>query len=270
MSNATEFIFSAGGFESEQEALELGQSLKNCLLVLGAKWRLGIDVGHDIASGTWADSLKQMMAEKFNLRLVDNVHGLCVIPDDLPSTAMTISASGVVDPKTSQDFGEEILSLLNQSPNLNQKDRLAFELYGSSHYEKSMRSKFLTLVLSIESLLELKDRQDDVQKLVDQLQQIVHDSEICKHEKNSIRGTLKWLRKESIGQGLKRLSDTFLSDKEYGGIPARKFLSHCYGVRSQLVHNGCHSDKTDLNILSSQLDCLVSDLLMRKIGLDEF
>lgn len=270
LSNTTEFILSASGFKSECQALEIARSFKNCLLILGAQWHLGIDAGKKIIDSDLSDAAKADMIRKVKARPIDNAYGLSIFPEGTNIITISGNMTMVSAPKTAQKFGTELLSLINQSLKLTPKDMLSFELYNSSHYEKSIRSKFLTLILAVESLLELENRQDDVQKLVDQLKQIVQNSAINKEEKNSIRGTLKWLYKESIGQGLKRLSDTFLYDKEYGGVPAKKFLSKCYDVRSQLVHNGCHSENTNLNILSSQLDCLVSDLLMRKIGLDTF
>jgi hypothetical protein len=73
-------------------------------------------------------------------------------------------------------------------------------------------------------------------------------------------GQLQWLEDESIGQGGKRVVNERVGEHLYGGIPAPRFFSQCYGIRSRLVHgkNPSHAQIADV---LSELEFLVSDLL---------
>ena len=258
---STEFVLSMSGFETKNEALETGLSAKDCLLILGAKWHLGVDAGNDMPEGRWGETIKAEIAQKHKARLIENVHGLSVFPDDLPPVTMSVEGRGVIDPKTIQEFGIELLSLIDRGIKLSPKNQLSLELYNSSHHEKSIRSKFLTLFSAVESLVELEERQDDAQQLVNSLKKVVAESLIDQSKKNSIRGTLNKLSKISTRQGLKQLSQKFLHDHYYAEISAEDFIEKCCNIRNQLVHHGCTSEDINLPLIYSQLDFRYQDVV---------
>jgi hypothetical protein len=54
-----------------------------------------------------------------------------------------------------------------------------------------------------------------------------------------------------------------LVDREYEGLRAGKFFSHCYSLRGEIVHNGKISDPSiDLLQLSNSCQSFVGDLLL--------
>ncbi len=64
--------------------------------------------------------------------------------------------------------------------------------------------------------------------------------------------------------------DKFLRGKKYSGGTAKAFSHDCYGVRSDLVHEGKPSDESaDLRTLVNELDRLVADLLLASAGLSD-
>ena len=90
-------VFSAGGFDSEEEARIFGEKLRTIVSIVGICARLGIDVGNDGASS----SVNEEFARSIGLiqpqeRIHPNVHGLMVIPDDGLSRIATINAEAIV------------------------------------------------------------------------------------------------------------------------------------------------------------------------------
>jgi len=120
-------------------------------------------------------------------------------------------------------------------------------------------------VLAAEALLEPKERGRKAKEVVDSLIELTNKSELTDQEKESIKGTLTWLYRESISRSLKEMASAFLGDKEYGGLTASRFILHCYDTRSKLVHAGqINEEKVNLGTLAAQLDGFLADLLLAK------
>ncbi len=201
--------------------------------------------------------MKKDILDKNKVRIIDD--------EQYPTEIYSISGISIVCPATSELFTNEIKRPFASNVKLSDKEILALELYGASHYEKSERASFLTLILALESLLEPKKRSNKTINHVKLLKEQTKCADIPENERNSILGSLEWLNSESISQGIKRMVNTFLKDKEYSGMPSIKFVTHCYDMRSKLVHTGKTPDSVDLGALAAQLNVLLSDLLEGKI-----
>lgn len=90
-------IFGAKGFKTEEEAREFGNQLRQIVEIAALCTRLGVNVGDD-RSGAW-------MSREFALsmgliqpheRMMPNVHGLMVLPDDDLSRFLTVEGHGKV------------------------------------------------------------------------------------------------------------------------------------------------------------------------------
>jgi hypothetical protein len=81
-------------------------------------------------------------------------------------------------------------------------------------------------------------------------------------KKNSLIGSLRWLRDESISHAGKRLATETLGDKTYDGKKAAKSFSHGYSLRSNLVHgNMLYPTFDEISGVVATLETFVSDLL---------
>lgn len=148
-----------------------------------------------------------------------------------------------------------------------ERESLAFELYGLSHFESAERARFLTLINAIESISENTMRRPEAVKHVEKLIELTRCSGLPDSDIHSMIVSLNWLRQESISKTGRDLIDRVLGDKGYDGKVAKHFFQHCYGVRSDLVHRGKLSDDTViLRTLVSELDQLVADLLLATAG----
>ncbi len=270
ITESTTFIISCGGFSSEEEAFIQGNNVKKSLLISGPLLGIGIDVGKDLTGARMSTGMKNSMFEKTGVKIIEDVHGLSVYSEEHPTQVLSCSGSGVVQPWTASQFIETIKSLSNKQLELSEKELLCLELYGASHFERSIRATFLTLVLAIESLIEPEKRGKEATNHVNLLIKLTNDyCSLSSSEKSSIKGSLQWLYQDSISQSLKKLASKYLSHKEYGGLSSQKFISKCYEFRSNLVHNGKLKDKKiNLGVYTSQLNVFLSDLLQEKIGIN--
>lgn len=266
INEATQFRLSIYGVENEEKALEIGQQLKNCLFITGTKLQIGMKV------------------EKI-LDVVKESDLFVYIPN----------ASYKLLP--TQDFGDTLVSLLDLNYNLeDEKLKLALDLYGASHFEYSSRARFLTLILTVEAMIEEELRSKEAvdicqqfemefQKLCQQFEGKFKNSHINTSEKDSIAASLDHLKKRAIRRGYRQLVEDYLLNEQYTityenyeGLekvtervlkPPFEFIDACYAVRSSLTHKGrngrIHNRNFDFEALTSELSRFVSDLLLQKL-----
>lgn len=268
ISEGTNFVLLSGGYQDSEGALKEGAIVKESLLCYAAKNRLGIDLGKDVASTFLADTVKQRIFDEHGVRMVDDVHGLSVYEEDYPTSCMSMKGLVLVNPRDMEYFTTELNHIVGKSRKVTAKVKLSMELLSFSYFEKSERSRFLTLVLAVEALLQPEDRPKNVRLLVDLLKKQTNCCNITDADKKSIIGSLNWLYKDSISKSLKKMANNYLSDSEYGGMSASKFISKCYDARSQLVHTGEVSDKKqNIGFLAANLELYVTHMVTKLAGI---
>ena len=166
-----EFVITVDRFEDKDEAQKESHILKDSLLMLGAKWKIGVKVSK-----------------------VD------VVPTDAIVLNLGFKSATYLASRSIQDFRDELDSIMNSNPKLSNKERLSLELYGNSYYEYSARAQFLTLITAIESLIKRKKLSKNVCDVIDQLKQFIKDSDtISDIEGKSISERLSQdLKKQTI------------------------------------------------------------------------
>ena len=63
------FTIVSGGYPTEEEAANCACELKDVILCFGAKYRMGVDVGHDKASGIFSNHIKEEFLKERKERL---------------------------------------------------------------------------------------------------------------------------------------------------------------------------------------------------------
>lgn len=226
------------------------------------------DVGDDTTHAWVTQYASDQVREEQGIRLLNELHGLQVYEEDPELPTRFVASS--VQPKLLkgiEDFERYFCQAVEMGLEFTERETLAFELYGLSHFEAAERARFLTLVSAIESLSEAKARTPEAVGHVEKLLELTRDSGLPSPEIASMVGSLKWLRQESISKTCKDFVETFLGDQQYGGKTAKKFFRDCYTVRSELVHSGKPSGETSgFGTLVAELDRLVSDLLAASAG----
>jgi hypothetical protein len=265
LSQSKKFELLGGGYATEEDAFEVGRQIRDSLLLCGPKCHIGIDTGRDKIVGLiFSSDIKKRFFDEYGLNTIEDVHGLTVFSEKYPTTWPSASIRLSAAPPNRQDverFTGLLADIYTKCPKITEKERLALQLYGASHWEKSAKAKFLTLVLAIEVLLEPKERESPAKEVIDELIRYTKKSQLDNKVKNSIVGSLGWLYKQSISQSLREMAERYLGDREYSNMSAKKFITHCYDIRSRLVHKGNINNKEiNLSSLASQLDRLVVTL----------
>ncbi|MBA3425952.1 MAG: hypothetical protein H0U04_15735 [Rubrobacter sp.] len=256
------------GFSTEDEAAQAGRHVKNAVMWWGAKERVGIDVGNDATDAIVTQTCIDRYREEQGIRLLNELHGLQVYEEDpkLPTKFVWSSVEAKLR-KGVEVFEQSFHEAFDLGLEFTERETLAFELYGLSHFESAERARFLTLINAIESISESEARSSEAVRHVEKLIELTRDSGLSKSEIDSLIGSLGWLRQESISKSGRDLVDRVLDGKKYGGKVAKDFFQHCYGIRSDIVHRGKPSDeKINLRTLVDQLDQLVADLLLAGPG----
>ena len=93
-------------------------------------------------------------------------------------------------------------------------------------------------MIALESLAELRQRSPEARDLVGSFLAQTQASGLPESEIDSIVGSLRWLRSESIGQAGRRLARS-LEPRRYMDLSSVQFFTRCYDLRSRLMH-GVH------------------------------
>lgn len=119
----------------------------------------------------------------------------------------------------------------------------------------------MMLVSALEALIEQRERSPRALAQVRELEALCRASDLDQLERDALVGLLQNAKRESIGRAGLRLIEPF-NDREYGGLPAKKFFSECYRMRSALVH-GHTSRPTEqqVRVAGANLENLVGHVI---------
>ena len=256
-----------GPYSSAEEAAQVATQARESVVTWAVKQRLGVDFGEGIARTVITDFGKQhfqrelgrpVRADRLGIDVYESQEGLLFV-----SREMNLGIG-----KNVNTFVEHMRQTLSAPLGLSQKEMLAAELYSVSFFDGSFRSRFITLVTAIEALLELPLRSNEIQAFVTETKAKTNKLDADDWIKQALKSNLEWLRYDSISQTGRALSEHLLGDREYDGLKAARFFSHCYSIRSEIVHKGKISDITiDLLQLSNTLQTFVADLLLASFEL---
>lgn len=163
---------------------------------------------------------------------------------------------------TPESFLSAYAKSLEISPAISQREELSYTLFNASFFQPTADSRFLLLVMAIEALIQPEHRSDKSFTHVDSLIQQTKNSDLPEQERNSILGTLHWLRYESINQAGRRIVTERIGDRTYIEKTAADFFTHCYQIRSNLVHGNLPIPTfEEIGGVAATLEVFVSELL---------
>jgi hypothetical protein len=251
-----------GPFTSEGEARDAAEKSKRALLYWAIEQRVGIDFGGGKQRSGVTKAGLASLQKQLGRPVRKDVHGIDVYAHVERLVFVGGHAEGQVGkhpPKLINIFQREYL----HTRRLTEKQILASEIYASSFFDVSPRSRFITLVTAVEALLERPKRPDLVEELVKEFKDKAHLLNIDKETKESITGSLRELLRESITQAGRKLAGDLIPNKLFIGQSSADFFAHCYGLRSQILHRGKIEDGlVDLLDLANVMEGFVAKLLL--------
>ena len=250
-----------GPFASKTDAARAGHEARQVLLAWSVTDRIGVDLGDDRLRTLATNYGLKVMERDLGCPVRNDLHGLDIYEavDDLVFVAVTAQ---VDVNKNGEMFISKLRTLLADPPQWSDKQSLAAELYSLSFFETSYRARFLTLMASFEALLQPAERPQAVLEFVARVLQQTDALSIGDSDKQAFRTGLQSLKRESIGQAGRALATRCLGESTYLDMTPAKFFSHCYGLRSQILHAGKTSDATvDLLIVGNAMQQCLGDIL---------
>jgi hypothetical protein len=158
---------------------------------------------------------------------------------------------------TVEAFHAEFCAAAERGRKLTDRERLAFVLFNSSFFQPGADARFLLLTMAIEALIEPTQKSFEAIQLVDGFIKQTKESAVQRSERDSLIGSLKWLRYESISKAGQRFAKEKLGDKCYEGRSAPDYFADIYSIRSSLVHGKVPFPSFDeINALAAAWRCL--------------
>jgi hypothetical protein len=262
----------AKSYPSEAEAFEAGMWWRAVLPKAFARVRVGADFGEHGPSSVVTEKGLEWFRVQFGTPndqpLLTDVHGLMVFECDPWPRFARAETSQIQVGRSAERVFAAVEAAARLGARMPPREQLSYELFSASFAQPTADSRFVVLVMAIEALIEPASRAKEVVVHVGSLIEATRQSDIPIGEVNSIIGSLRWLRDESIAQAGRRLVSR-LGDRQYQGRSPQKFFTECYTIRSQLVHG--HMPRptwAQVNEYSAELEGFVGDLLSPEL-LDE-
>lgn len=263
LSESKRFIVRSDGYTAEEEAWASAGKYRDVLIRAFSRLRIAADFGDRAAKGGFYEAGLRMLEEQGSRhRVLNDVHGIMVFPTEPRPAFVSMSGAGIRTPAKGDRLVQAVSDLLGSEWGISDRERLAYDLFSSSFSASSADARFLDLMMAVETLLDPKPRSEPVLEHVNRLIAATCEAAgLPDSEKSSIRGTLAWLRVQSIGQAGRELA-TSLAENRYQNMTPSEFFSACYNVRSKLVH-GAHPrpSRMEVGTLAASLELFVSDLL---------
>lgn len=254
-------VLRAPAWPTAEAAEAAGKRYSDILKIALARHRVGADLIGRSGKGLFFKHGLKMLEEQHGGRVLNDVRGLQVYETDPPPKFAGVGASAMVSVSAAQ-FSESFDLLTRGAIVLSDRELLAVDLFNLSFFEPSAETRLLTLIMAIESLLELKPRTKEAVELVNSFIGAVAGSSLGGNEKQSLTTSLEWLRLQSIGSAGRELAELRLGNREYFDKPAKTFFSYCYSLRGRLVHGGVpRPTETEIGTAAANLELFVSDLL---------
>jgi hypothetical protein len=119
----------------------------------------------------------------------------------------------------------------------------------------------MLLMMSLETLIRSVARPREVIAHVEGLIARTESSGLSADQVSSIKGSLSYLKVESIGQAGRRLASV-LGDRRSMDLAPPRFFTRCYELRSRLAHGAIPRPSwAEVNSFAAPLELFVRDLL---------
>jgi hypothetical protein len=248
------------GFDSEEQARDAAQRWRGVVERSWAATRIAADFGDRAAQGGVGLALKQELETKFGGQVLSDRHGLVVFECQPPPIFMGMSGAGLTVVAGESWF--LALAAAQEVGPLDERSRLAYDIFSASFFvASSPDARLMLLVMALETLIDQNERASEVRDHVDQLITCTKLADIEAAEKDSILGSLEWLKRESISQAGRRLVGT-LGEQQYGGLTPRQLFRQAYDMRSRLAHGHVpRPTRQEVGALAAKVELMVASLL---------
>lgn len=255
---SSQLVLWGKGYQSAEIAQIAGENARDQLITAFSMFRFPANFGDRTPKGHISDYGLKMLQERSGKNILNDVHGLQVYETKINPVFSTFTAKGVVN-KSKKSVLKAFRTAFSSNSNVDERKRLAFELFSASFFTNYVDARFMLLMMSLETLIEQKEKNEEERILIDQLIAKISASGI--KNKDSIISGLTNLKKESIGAAGRRMAEKL--SENYMDMSPSKFFNHCYELRSKLVHGHIPRPSfEEVGKVSAQLEVFVSNLIL--------
>lgn len=254
-----ELVVRGTQYKTESEARARGLEFQYAVVVALALVRVGADFGFS-APGSWVNT--EYFSKKTGERVEQDKVGLAVYELDPPPRFIMVGSPDIIVGKNGEEFLQRFRTSWMEKAVLTERKLIAFHLFSASCSQNEIETRFLLLMMAIETLLEQRARSEEVCQHVESLLKATQDNDVlADQDKQSLITAIEALRQESVGQAGRRVAEQ-LSGSCYADHSPKAFFNKCYGLRSRLVHGVVpRPSHSELNGLITELERFVVDLL---------
>lgn len=249
-------------YPSMEAATAAGSHYQDVLMLTLARLRIGSDFGRRKGKGAFVNSFLENIEAKTGERILNNEHGLSVYESIPVPKFISWNVTGKLG--CTKDRFEKLFKFVERNPpTLTERERISLELFNASFFVESVDTRLIALVMAIECLIELDDRDSSAHEHVRNLIKITkQNANLTPLDKESYLSNLQWLFKESIAQAGRRLVTSRLGDRMYRDLTPAKFFTKVYALRSNLVHGNIpYPEWDDVGNWAANLEVFVADLI---------
>lgn len=257
-------------YKTREEACSAAEAIRIAVLYYSIQTRTGIDYGNH--PGVSKSGVTQEALDLFT-RLYNDTYGepTIALSDNLGMQIFEAQKQ-IIYSGFSGESGEAVLpdkfvNSISQAYKGYRIDsaqkELAIELYTMSHFERTIAARFLILCTCLETLIETPPRTQKAFQYIERLVEQTKSADIPNEDRDSLLGSLRHLKKESISQAGKKMSEALLGSKKYADKKPSDFFKYIYNLRSQLVHSG-NLDQRKISPIFNEIDKFVADILERQ------
>lgn len=260
-------ILVSDGWKSQEDATQNSVPLLDSLCRSLSFHNLGADIGRRMPGGWFFRAFLDQLEEKTGKKVLNDERGIMIFAtEQKPMVARAGEVNGYISVNKEQ-WMSTFQKAVNFYETFSTKESMAFDLFTMAHkVQQSADARFVLLFAAFETLLESSERPVQVQEHVDKLIEATREAEIPKDEKDSLVGTLRWMRKYSIRASGRQLVQRHLGNLQFGGIGAEELFLKCYELRNRLLHGQQpFADWKEVSGIVAPLEQMVSKLLSGKL-----
>jgi hypothetical protein len=263
ISQADWLVVQCSGWGSASAAEAAVDALMDALRRALASCNLAADFGRRAPQGGFVKAGLQLLEGISGRPTLNDAHGPMVFATELRPLLARGGPLHAHQTVRGDRWKKKFVAALENDTRLSERERTAFDLYSAAHESSvSEDAKFVLLFASIEALLEDSPRPTPVVAHVDQLLELTIGADLEDAEKDSLLGSLRWLRSHSIRSCGRCLIHEKLGDRMYGGKSAETLFLECYDLRNRLLHGRQpFPTREEVSRSSGPLDQLVGNLL---------
>jgi len=255
-------VVKVSGFPSE-EVPSMADDVEAISIRTLANLNFGADFGRRIPGSFFFNVYLNKISEQTGRLVLNDEVGAMVFATELNPIVMRSGDLGIKKSVQSDRLIKSFSASFGIPQGLTERERMSFDLFTMAHKVKeSADAQFVLLFAAIETLLEPSSRPQPSVQHVENLIALTKEAELPNNEKQSLLGTLEWLKNHSIRSSGKAFITQKLGTKEYGDFNATHFFLKCYDLRNRLVHGQQpHVDWREVSQAVGPLEIMVSDLL---------